>query len=130
MASTPTSVYERLGSETIGLVIQEFYERAFRDPLIGHFFFHSDINHLVKMQTDFAIAMLGGPKNYKGEALKSAHARFNIRRPHFMRRQKLMEEVLLEQVSDQEAIAIWLAKEQALQPLVIHKANFHQPCNS
>ena len=84
---------DQISEEFVAKAIRTFYERAFVDPMICHFFMNSDIDHISTQQTKFAIAMLGGPKNYDGPHLDKAHERFDIRPPHFGRRQILMREV-------------------------------------
>ena len=90
------SLYEKIGEEFIRKAIYEFYRRAFDDMMIRHFFIHSDIEEISAKQTDFAIAMLGGPARYQGLPLKDAHLGFSIRPPHFGRRQVIMKEVLVD----------------------------------
>ena len=63
------NVFQQLGAETITAIITEFYQRAMRDPIIGHFFFGHDHAQLLAGQLAFSIAMLGGPKNYRGRPL-------------------------------------------------------------
>lgn len=120
MAKTLT-LYERIGEDLIRKVITEFYLRAFADPIIGHFFFEKDRAHITAMQIDFAINMLGGPRNYKGKPLVTAHEPFDIRGPHFGRRQVLMREVLDDLVVAPELSEAWLALEGPLRALVVRR---------
>lgn len=111
------TIYERLGPAKIGQVIQEFYDRAFVDPIIGHFFHNSDKAKIARLQTSFASAMLGGPDGYRGLSLHEAHLPFQIRNVHFNRRQILMGEVLgdvLEMDSYADCVAQWLKLEEKL----------------
>ncbi|MFW7379394.1 MAG: truncated hemoglobin [Oligoflexus sp.] len=113
------SLYERVGEERLQLVITEFYLRAFNDPIIGHFFFHFDREHLTRQQIDFARAMLGGPNRYQGKALRVAHEVFAIRKPHFGRRQVIMREVLDDLAIEPDIADNWLEREEKLRPLIV-----------
>lgn len=119
------TLYEEIGADTIENVITEFYVRAFADSIIGHFFFGKDRAEITRLQIDFATAMLGGPRRYKGRPLETAHENLSIRPPHFGRRQVLMAEVLKDiGVPDRPAQA-WLALEDRLRPLIFK--NIGQP---
>lgn len=115
------SLYTDIGPETIRAVITEFYRRAFEDPMIGHFFFGHDRDHITRMQIDFASNMLGGPKVYRGKSLQEAHGTLPIRPPHFARRQMLMREVLEESGVREDLREAWLKLEARLRPLIIQQ---------
>jgi hemoglobin len=117
------TLYDLIGPAFIEKAVTEFYRRAFVDPMISHFFFHSDINHITKEQIDFASAMLGGPQNYRGKSLKAAHAPFSIRPPHFGRRQILMAEVLIDLELDKELAAQWLTLENQFKNVIINSSH-------
>lgn len=114
----PGTLYEQIGADLIGRCLTVFYERAFTDGIIGHFFFGKDRAHITNQQIDFATAMLGGPRRYRGKPLAVAHADLDIRRPHFMRRQMMMREVLDEMGVPAHLRDAWLALEENLRPLV------------
>ncbi len=119
MSAGSPSLYQRLGDETIRRAIAEFYRRAFTDGIIGHFFFQKDLADITAKQTAFAIAMLGGPRGYRGKPLEAVHRPLPIRAPHFGRRQQLMKEVLAEQGVAPELRDAWLALEESLRPLIL-----------
>jgi truncated hemoglobin YjbI len=115
------TLYESIGDQAIRDVITEFYTRAFDDPIIGHFFFGKDRLHLIGQQIAFATSMLGGPARYRGKSLIQAHEPFEIRGPHFARRQVLMRQVLDERTTLPEATkAAWLKLEEQLRPLIVN----------
>jgi len=113
------TLYKLIGEEFIAHAIAEFYRRAFSDPMIGHFFFDSSLEKITLAQTEFATALLGGPKNYRGQPLKLAHKPFFIRPPHFARRQVLMREVLTDLGLSSELIHKWLELEEQFRPVVL-----------
>ena len=114
------NLYEQIGESFIRRAIEEFYVRAFVDPMICHFFIGRDRAALTAMQQDFAIAMLGGPKNYKGMPLKDAHLPFTIKPPHFGRRQIIMAEVLRDLGLDPDLAKKWLEMEEALRSVIVN----------
>lgn len=113
------TLYDLIGHAFIANAVAEFYRRAFVDGMLSHFFFHSDIQHITKEQTDFATAMLGGPQNYRGKPIKAAHAPFTIRPPHFGRRQVLMTEVLTDLGLAEDLKAQWLALEEQFRSKIL-----------
>jgi hemoglobin len=114
-----TSLYDQIGREFIVKAITSFYDKAFEDVIIGHFFLGKDKASLVQMQVDFASNMLGGPKNYRGRPLGPLHAGLPIRPPHFGRRQVIMRGVLEDLGLDAGLAQAWLALEQKLRPLIL-----------
>lgn len=119
LEETKKSLYDLIGPVFIANAVAEFYRRAFQDVMIGHFFFKSDIQHLTDQQIVFATALLGGPQNYRGKPLRSAHMVFPIRKAHFGRRQVLMEEVLKDLGLEETLARRWLDLEQQLKPLIL-----------
>ena len=77
------------------------------------------------MQSYFAIAMLGGPKLYKGKPLKSAHMKLPLKHAHFDRRQVIMREVLEDLDLEKSLVDEWMKLEEGLRPLVVVTA----PCS-
>ena len=118
-ASDTAHIYDQIGADLIQKAIRLFYDRAFEDPMIQHFFMRSDKEHLIREQSLFATALLGGPRQYKGLSLEKAHEKRSIRLPHFKRRQILMGEVLTELGLADELKREWLRREEALRPLIL-----------
>lgn len=119
METLDSTIFARLGIDLIAQAMRLFYDRAFEDPLIQHFFMNSNKEDLIATQITFASALLGGPRAYQGKPLLKAHEGFSIRTPHFRRRQVLMGEVLdLLAVNESDKRA-WLALEESLRPLVM-----------
>lgn len=114
-------VVESLGQDKIPEIVRSFYERAFFDGIIGHFFIHHDHQSLIEKQTNFTVAMLGGPTTYNGRPLAPIHKNLKIKPAHFGRRQKLMQEVLEEFALPQQVIESWLALEEKLRPLIVQR---------
>lgn len=115
------SLFSQIGIEVIREAVTLFYQKAFSDPIIGHFFFHQEKEELIRKQTDFICKMLGGPASaYRGKPMKIAHAKLPLTQVHFNRRQVLMKEVLDTLAIDESVKTAWLAHEEKLRSLVIN----------
>lgn len=114
------SLYDDIGKDFIERALTAFYDRAFKDGIIGHFFFGKDQADLTNKQIQFASRMLGGPEPYRGRAMIPIHRPFQIRKPHFGRRQILLREVLVELELEPRLIDEWLRLEDQLKPLIIN----------
>jgi hemoglobin len=89
------------------------------DPMLAHFFWNTNHEHLVAMQVDFVSNLLGGPKVYQGASLQKAHEGMTIRPPHFRRRQRLLQECMQEEGLPEELGQAWLGLEERLKPLIM-----------
>ena len=102
-------------------VIKEFYERAFADPIIGHFFFNKDHTHLIRQQTLFTLNMMGYEGfEYQGKPLKKAHSALPLTNVHFNRRKVLLQEVLAASPVPEATRDRWLTLEEKLRPLIVN----------
>ena len=116
------TLFDRIGEATLVAAITRFYELAFVDPLLGHFFFGRDRAHLTQQQIDFTRSLFGGPTRYQGKPLLQAHRPLPIRAPHFARRQVLMADVLTELGVDLDVRRELLEREETLRPLIMSSA--------
>lgn len=115
-----STLYEKIGKQKIEEAITKFYDQAFKDPIIGHFFFKKDQIDLTQKQIQFASLMLGSKEHsYKGKPLKEAHSALPIGLVHFNRRQRILAEVLQSLEIDEKLSKEWLEKEESLKPLII-----------
>jgi hemoglobin len=70
-----TSLYERIGGETaVMAAVDLFYQKVLDDELTGPFFNGLDMKAQVTKQVAFMTWALGGPSEYKGRDLRTAHA--------------------------------------------------------
>ncbi|WP_435179799.1 group I truncated hemoglobin [Halorussus sp. AFM4] len=78
------TLYERLGGrEAIAAVVESFYERVLDDERVAHFFEDTDVASLRAHQTRFLAAAAGGPVEYDGADMETAHAHLDIREEDF-----------------------------------------------
>ena len=113
------SIYHLLGKNKITAVISDFYQRAFRDPIIGHFFFGKEHAPLLQGQLAFSLALLGGKDNYRGRDIGNLHQGMQIRNAHFNRRQQVLKEVLADHHVDRTVADSWLQIEERLRATIV-----------
>jgi hemoglobin len=78
------SLYERLGGEeAISAVVDKFYEFMLSDDITSPFFAKTDMKRQRQMQKNFITMVSGGPNNYMGTDMKTAHAKFKIGKKEF-----------------------------------------------
>ncbi|SMF87899.1 hemoglobin [Paenibacillus uliginis N3/975] len=83
MAST-TALYDKLGGEeTIGKVVDYFYELVLADETVSHFFANTDMEKQRRHQTKFISFALGGPNQYSGQSMSKVHSGMNLQPVHF-----------------------------------------------
>ncbi|GAA0548082.1 group 1 truncated hemoglobin [Halorubrum ejinorense] len=73
------ALYDRLGGEpAIGAIVDEFYERVLDDERVAHQFDDVDMSDQRSHQTKFLSAVTGGPMQYEGDDMKTAHEELAI----------------------------------------------------
>jgi truncated hemoglobin YjbI len=81
------SLYDRLGgAPAVTKAAELFYRKVLQDPALAPFFDHVDMDGQIAKQAAFLTMALGGPNNYTGRDLRSAHARLaGVNDEHFDR---------------------------------------------
>ena len=80
------NLYERIGGEEgIALLVDALYKRVMSDEELCHFFEHSPMDALQRMQREFIAAAVGGPIVYAGRPLREAHSGRGITKEHFQK---------------------------------------------
>ena len=73
------TLYDRLGGEpAIGAVVNEFYDRVLADESVAHYFDDVDMSEQRSHQTKFISAVTGGPIQYGGDDMETAHEGLSI----------------------------------------------------
>ena len=74
--TAPTkSLFDRLGGEAaVEAAVVDFYERVMSDPSLSPCFEHLDMDAQIKKQIAFMKMAFGGPNQYTGKDLRTAHA--------------------------------------------------------
>lgn len=118
-----TSDYDRLGGHPgVAAVVREFVRRVFDDVMIGFHFRDADYEAIVRHETDFACAFLGGPERYQGRPLAVAHGPHPITGGQFLRRLVILRAVLEQRGAPPEVIRRWLEHSETLRPQITRDA--------
>lgn len=77
--SRNVTLYDRLGGqEAIEAVVDRFYERVLDDDRLRPYFEDTDMDRLRRHQTMFLSFATGGPVEYGGRDMETAHAGLGI----------------------------------------------------
>lgn len=69
------TLYERLGgAAAVDAAVDLFYRKVLSDPLVSHFFDDTDMDSQREKQKKFLTMAFGGPNEYSGKDLRTAHA--------------------------------------------------------
>lgn len=78
------TLYQRIGGEpAIHAAVDRFYEKVLADPSLNTFFTDVNMGRLKSHQFAFLSQALGGPKQYSGASMETAHAKLAIEQRHF-----------------------------------------------
>lgn len=81
---TEPSLYQRLGGEAaVDAAVDIFYRKVLADPRICDFFDTVDMDRQRAKQKSFLTVAFGGPSNYSGKDMRSAHAHMKLTEEHF-----------------------------------------------
>jgi hemoglobin len=74
--ATLAPLYDRLGGESaIMAAVSIFYQKVLADPVVRPFFDQLDMAAQTRKQVAFMTWAFGGPAEYRGRDLRTAHAR-------------------------------------------------------
>jgi hemoglobin len=125
------SDYEALGGyEGVAAIMDEFVNRIFADMMIGFHFRDASREDVARFEIQFACGFLGGPEIYEGRSMDATHARHPITGGQFMRRLRILRDVLEERKISEDIIARWVAHNEALRPMItgdVGSACNHRP---
>jgi methyl-accepting chemotaxis protein len=77
-------IYDRIGgAPALQAAVDDFYDRVLADPDLVGFFSNLNMKALKFKQRAFFAQALGGPSEYRGRDMRTAHARFKIAQRHF-----------------------------------------------
>lgn len=70
------SLFDQLGGfPAVDAAVDIFYRRVLKDPRVARFFEDTDMDAQREKQKAFLTMVFGGPKEYQGKDLRTAHAR-------------------------------------------------------
>lgn len=80
------TLYERLGGEEkVRKIVRDVLQKNYDNPIIGHHFKHVDMEKLNRLVFDFFSMGTGGPHQYTGRDMRTAHANLGITNDDFER---------------------------------------------
>jgi hemoglobin len=107
--------FEIIGEEKLRAVITDFYDRVFRDVMIGFMFQGKDKQHLIDREFEMAARMLGASHiAYTGRPMRTAHGAHTIFGGHFERRLQILREAMADHAVDASVQQVWIEHTQAL----------------
>ena len=84
METPAPTLYERLGgAPAIEAVVDELYRRILDDPELVPFFTRVNLRSQKGRMLAFVAMVTGGPNEYRGRDMKTAHQRHAIENRHF-----------------------------------------------
>lgn len=114
------SDFERIGGEVgLRIVIDDFMDRVFVDPMIGYVFDKAPKPRIRNFEYRYAAAHLGAGVAYDGRSLADAHAKVTIFDGHFARRLWILKETLEAHALPADIVARWLAHNEAQRDAVM-----------
>jgi hemoglobin len=73
------NLYEQLGGkEGVETVVDEFYDRVLADEQLAGYFEDTELSDLKAHQRAFIGSVTGGPVEYTGEDMRTAHAHLDL----------------------------------------------------
>lgn len=103
------SLFNRLGGEAaVNAAVDIFYRKVLNDNRINRFFDSSDMDKQIAKQRAFLTMAFGGPNNYTGKDMRTAHAKLvemGLNASHFDAVMEHLGDTLKELNVPQELIA-------------------------
>jgi len=112
------ALFDRIGPAALRAVIVDFYERVFRDVMIGFLFEGKDRQRLIDKEYELTARFLGADVAYTGRPMREAHARSPILGGHFERRLEILRQTLATHAIDPEVVTAWIDHTLALRPQI------------
>lgn len=110
-----SSLFDQIGGDALRAVLADFYDRLFRDVMIGFMFQGKDKQQLVQREWEFTAGFLGAPNtSYSGRPMRTAHAQHRIFGGHFERRLQILRETMADHQVPAAVRDAWIAHTQAL----------------
>lgn len=102
------------GEPKLRALLVDFYERVFDDVMIGFFFKGKNKAHLVQMELEFALQLLGAGTPYTGRPIREAHAAHRIMGGQFNRRTQILRETMADHGLPEACRQRWLEHTESL----------------
>lgn len=130
MTSDNSHLSQLGGMDALHVIIEDFINRVYQDPIIGFFFLKVDKEMLIGHELTFAARHLGGDVQYTGRPLQHAHKQHPINSGQFHRRIWLLEQTLLSHEVPESIRHEWLEHNRKLEPLITDGTDCFPPTPS
>lgn len=114
------ALFDRIGGmDAVDAAVGIFYAKILADESISHFFKYVDMKTLMEKQKNFLSYVFGGPSEYTGKNMRSAHQEMTITEDNFntvaIYLKETLEELKVDEATVNEVMAIALnAKDDVL----------------
>lgn len=109
------SLWNQIGGDALRAVLTDFYDRLFKDVMIGFMFQGKDKRQLIQREWEFTAGFLGAPGiTYSGRPMRTAHGQHTIFGGHFERRLQVLRETLADHHVAAAVQQAWIDHTQAL----------------
>ena len=116
------SVYAEIGGEAaIETIVEDFYDRVLADNRLVGFFEGMDMNELRTHQVQFISSVAGGPVEYTGDEMRTAHRHLDISEEDFDAVGTYLEQALRENGVDEENIEAIMSEVVALKDPILDR---------
>jgi len=114
------SLYGEIGGrEAVEAVVEDFYDRVLDDPVLEPYFEDTDMEALFAHQVQFVSAVAGGPVEYDGADMQTAHEGMGITGDAFGRVATHLDDALRANGVDEEDADAILDEVAALEDDVV-----------
>ncbi len=114
------SLFEAVGGmPTLQRVHKIFYDKLYAHPWLKHFFAGFNQQIIEDKQTGFMAWKMGGPNDYRGRELKTAHRQFYIPDELFELRHEILRESILEGGVPEDLAQRWLRIDRAFKKQIV-----------
>jgi len=113
------SMYLQLGAPAIADIVVTFYKMMTGDPSLNHYFDGLNVDEIMGHQHAFLCVATGGPLDYLGRSIRSAHGHLAITNEHYDRTVEHLTTALIGAGVPQEFVGTIIAKVQAFRSHVV-----------
>lgn len=99
-----------------------FYDKVYEDAWLKDVFGLTDIDMIKKVQSDFILGTMGGPKRYSGRSPKDAHPHIFIQEDMWDLREKYLKEAFVETNIPKQMQERWLNIDNAFKSKILKKS--------
>ncbi|MDO7882832.1 group I truncated hemoglobin [Salinibacterium soli] len=114
------SVFDKLGGEAaIALAVDDFSARMTADPELAGWFEELDLEALKHHQRAFLAVALGGPEEYSGRSMRTAHAGLGITDHAYTRTVAHLADALTALGADPELVATVVRRVELMRAAIV-----------